>query len=274
MVCTAQARLFLTPLPRRFVHHTPVFFPHSPHDFQIILLAELLPLSVGDNVTYIMKLPYPPHHPLVVDEFTFTPPPPFSLNDLLNGQITTLLGVVYNGSFDTVYERQAMALAKLTILDLTTAVYLNDSHSIAQYPSMQYLSYPRAYPTMPRNDTSAPVHFYLSHEIHAPPDFDQVVHASITPARCKCVNTGGCNTTWLQTMQVPGSVVIIPALRNVIDQRLQAGQTLSAAWSAEGVACPLDVLEEIHCVSGPAFSDRCVPLTSPPAKKQHRFVMR
>lgn len=66
------------PVPAYFVHHTPEFFTDSPHDFQLILYGTITPLSVAENISQVIDIPYPPTAPLVVDEFTITPPPPFS----------------------------------------------------------------------------------------------------------------------------------------------------------------------------------------------------
>eukprot|EP01111_Echinosteliopsis_oligospora_P015841 TRINITY_DN6397_c0_g1_i1.p1 TRINITY_DN6397_c0_g1~~TRINITY_DN6397_c0_g1_i1.p1 ORF type:complete len:151 (+),score=32.00 TRINITY_DN6397_c0_g1_i1:24-455(+) len=80
-----------TPVPAWFVHHTPEFWTDSPHNFQIILGGTLTPMSVAENTTDVIPLPYPPASDLLVDEFTFTPPPPFSLNDLLSGDIKKII---------------------------------------------------------------------------------------------------------------------------------------------------------------------------------------
>jgi hypothetical protein len=149
-------------------HHVPEFWTDSPHDFQIMIRGQIVPTpSVLDDI-YVIDIPYPPANDLVVYEWSITPPSPFSLNDLLSGKITTLNGVFYNGSFDTSYERQPMTLGKMTVLDLTTAVYLNETEPEG-YPDLQYLSYPRG--------SSSSNHFYLAHQIHQQPDFDHVVHA-------------------------------------------------------------------------------------------------
>jgi len=120
----------LIPIYAWFVHHTPEFWTDSPHNFQIILAASIIPMSTADGETFAIDLPYPPESEMLVNEFTITPPPPFSLNNLLSGELTQLIGVVYNGSFDTTYERIPLAIATLDILELTTAVWLNISSAI------------------------------------------------------------------------------------------------------------------------------------------------
>ena len=68
-----------TPISGWFVHHTPEFWTNSPHNFQLIIGGTLTPMSVAENQTIAIDLPYPPESNLLVNEFTFTPPPPFSL---------------------------------------------------------------------------------------------------------------------------------------------------------------------------------------------------
>jgi len=236
-----------------FVHHTPVFFTHSPHDFQIILYGSLVPLSVAENRTLAIDLPYPPAHQLVVDEFTITPPPPFSLNDLLNGNITQLLGVVYNGSFDTLYERIPMAIANFDILNLTTAVWLNYSHAIPNYPQLRYYSYPRK---MPYVNNEEVINLYMSHEIHSPPDFDQVVHIQLALDNCTC---DSCDNQWMsQQIQTPSAVWEFDNIPNNIDNRLMPDNIVTGRIASSNITCnQIEVLEEIHCVVGPAFFKRC-----------------
>jgi len=240
------------------VHHTPVFFTHSPHDFQIIFYGSLVPLSVAENHTLAIDLPYPPSQQLVVDEFTITPPPPFSLNDLLNGNITQLLGVVYNGSFDTLYERIPMAIANLEILNLTTAVWLNYSYVIPNYPQQRYYSYPRKMPFI--NDDEI-INLYMSHEIHSPPDFDQVIHVQFALENCTCFS---CDTLWMsQQIQTPSTVWEFYNIPNNINNRLMPSDIVIGTLTNNNITCSqMVVLEEIHCVVGPAFADRCGPITT------------
>jgi hypothetical protein len=131
------------PIPSYFVHHTPEFWTDSPHNFQIIIQGSLVPIATTQNETYPIDIPIPPKYNLLQNEYTITPPPLFSLNDLLAGEITQLNGVVFNGSFDTTYERVPISLGTLNIGDLVTAVYLDNSTSIKPYDTLQYYSYPR-----------------------------------------------------------------------------------------------------------------------------------
>ena len=153
-----------------FSHHVPEFWTDSPHNFQIILKGTLYPIPCVEGDLYPISIPLPPMDELVTFEYSFTPPSPFSLNDLLSGAIVNLRGVYYNGSFDTPYERIPMSLATLHIEELTTAVYLDEFQN-SSYPNLQYLSYPRG--------GSGSKDFYFAHDIHAQPDFDHVVHGTV-----------------------------------------------------------------------------------------------
>ncbi len=157
-----------------FSHHVPEFWKDSPHNFQIILEGILLPeTSVPGTPPLPLSLPLPPREELEVYEYSFTPPSPFSLNDLITGRIEQLRGVYYNGSFDTPYERIPQSLALLQVKDLTTVVYLKESETDA-YPNLRYLSYPRN-----KDIATGSKHFYFAHAIHAQPDFDHVVHGTV-----------------------------------------------------------------------------------------------
>lgn len=160
-----------TPLQAYFSHHVPELFHHSPHNFQIIVKGTLTPIESvkGENLGF--QIPYPPEETLLTYEYSFTPPSPFSLNDLLSESVMTYNGVFYNGSFDTPYERYATTMATLEIDELTTAVYLNESETVG-FDHLRYLSYPRG-------SYGSSVDFYFAHEIRAQPDFDHIVHGQI-----------------------------------------------------------------------------------------------
>jgi len=252
------------PVTAWFVHHTPEFWPNSPHDFQIILSGTLVPSAVdSENETFVIDLPYPPSTPLVGYEFTITPPPPFPLNDLLAGNITSLLGVVYNGSFDTLYERIPMSIATLNIENLTTAVWLNMSSEIPNYPELRYLSYPRSSVVQ----FSGTQDFYWSHEIHSAPDFDQVIHVQMDLDSCIC---SGCQNDMelYELMYQAGIEWQVPTFNNLLADRLTPYSTSTNPVLVELIAedtvvsCKTTVLEEIHCVVGPSFGTRCDSLVS------------
>jgi len=245
-----------TPVTAYFSHHTPEFWSDSPHDFQIILTGTITPMSTAGNSTFPIDIPYPPSSNLLVNEFTITPPAPFSLNDLLAGDIKQLIGVVYNGSFDTSYERYAIAIATLDRIELTTAVYLNISDT-AGYPYLRYLSYPR---TLAPSKT---YHLYLAHQIHSPPDFDQIVHVVVGSCECKG-DKNICNNVDA-LIQQPAAVWEVKGVDNKMENRLSFQffatpplyLTYLNAPSNVSITCAAKVLEELHCVYGPAFGEIC-----------------
>jgi len=243
------------PVAAWFVHHTPEFWTDSPHNFQIILYGFMIPLPTVQNLTQNIAIPYPPSSPLLVNEFTITPPGPFSLNDLLAGKITEMYGVVYNGSFDTSYERYALSVAKFFVQDLTTAVYLNISDAIPHHPELRYYSYPR---TMDSASDDA-LHLYLSHQIHSAPDFDHVVHASVPLSSCSCA--GSSCPDMASTVLEPGALWVFPNTNNSVDKRLHAQNVpvgiIYPKSGGAGVTCKLLVVEELHCVVGPGFFSTC-----------------
>jgi len=236
------------PVEAWFSHHVPEFWVTSPHDFQIIVRGHLTPLSVAENITLPLNLPYPPSAEILGNEYTITPPPPFSLNDLLTGKITELLGVFYNGSFDTPYERMADGIAKFTITELTTAVYLNDSTTDV-YPTLQYLSYPR-------NENPYPVaglqHYYLAHQIHAAPDFDQIVHITIDLDNCVSSNKEAI----YRKINTPAAIWSFPS-ENILENRLSANQYAVGVLLGSDIKCKIHVLEQNHCMVGPGFDINC-----------------
>jgi hypothetical protein len=244
-----------------FSHHTPQIYQGDnstevlpplqyPHDWQIIFLGSLVPQPIGDT-TAVVPIPmnYPPSSPLLVNEHSITPPPSFSLNNLLNGDIKWLSGTVYNGSFDTLYERIPTNIGKVSVTHLTTVVWLNASTAPA-YPTLQYLSYPRQ-PDSQRVVLSN-VHLYLAHQIHAAPDFDQIVHAVLDSTKC----IGGS----IKDILLPGASWSFPGTVNSIDHRLMPSSAKRKATLASGAVCDMQIVEEIHCVPGPDFGDRCTPL--------------
>ena len=137
------------PVRAYFVHHTPEYFPGDstpralapdeyPHDWQLIFLGSLLPLSVDGTPPVPIPLPYPPASPLLGEdrEWSITPPPSFSLNNLLNGDTRWLVGTVYNGSFDTTFERIPLAIGNITVEKLVTVEWMNASTALTPAPQL------------------------------------------------------------------------------------------------------------------------------------------
>lgn len=246
------------PVQAWFSHHVPEFYTQSPHNFQIIIRGTLTPMAYVENVSMPILLPYPPKYEIVGHEFTFTPPPPFSLNNLLNGDTTVLRGVVYNGSFDTSYERKSMNIGTFNINELTTAVYLNYSSAVVPFSVLTYYSYPRAITW----NGNAQQHFYLSHFIHAAPDFNQIVQGIIDLSQCTCSSLNECPSTmeeWWNAVNLGGSVWTFDYLPNNIYNRLSpsSNQLYFGYLSAKELNCPFTISEEIHCTVGPGFAETC-----------------
>lgn len=248
------------PIQGWFSHHVPEFGVDSPHNFQIILNGLLTPLSCFNTEPKAepIPIPYPPEDNLLGHEYTITPPPAFSLNDLLLGKLTELKGSIYNGSFDTSYERIPLALGTLTVRELTTAVYLNDSKAIPSYPDLRYLSYPRD--MSPSASTKPFQHLYFAHEIHAVPDFDHIMHASIDTSQCHCESNDVqvCSTERiLRDIRTPGVEWSFASLTNDVKNRLLPPLTIRGRTTGGPVLCPVTVLESIHCMLGPDFGEQC-----------------
>lgn len=239
-----------TPVDVWLSHHVPEFWTDSPHNFQIIARGQLVPTpSVFDDI-YVIDIPYPPVDDLVIYEYSITPPSPFSLNDLLSTKLTVLNGVYYNGSFDTSYEREPTTLAQMKVLELTTAVYLNETEPYP-YEYLQYLSYPRGSVTSQ--------HFYLAHQIHAQPDFDHVVHVVVD----NCVDNNG-EPASSKVTHLPGSSWIFKGIPNTLEYKLEENQRASMTFNGRAdelagpsAVCDVTVLESIHCMIGPGFMENC-----------------
>ncbi len=237
-----------TPVSAYFVHHTPEYFSGDttdrrlapdefPHDWQLIFLGSLLPLSVDGSPPLPIPLPYPPASPLLGEdrEWSITPPPSFSLNNLLNGDTRWLAGTVYNGSFDTTFERIPLAYGNITVERLVTVAWMNASAALTPTPQLAYFAYPRG-----------GAHVYLAHVLSAAPDFDQVIHAVVADTSCAPLHPGA---RW--------TMLDIP---NTLTQRLLASPVPHKASDDDGNTCDFLVLEELHCVVGPDMGDRCPPL--------------
>lgn len=85
------------PIRGWFFHHVSEFPADSPHNFHIMVLGEIWSLPHAGKIVAPLAFPIPPEMPEDLHEWTFTPPPEFSLNDLLSGNLTELQGVVYDG---------------------------------------------------------------------------------------------------------------------------------------------------------------------------------
>ncbi|CAF1658138.1 unnamed protein product [Didymodactylos carnosus] len=147
----------------------------------------------------------------------------------------------------------SLALATLTTRELTTAVYLNISSEIKNYPELRYLSYPRS-------SSLTSIHFYMSHEIHSSPGFDHVIHTTIDTKSCECSSaTGKCDEIQ-QIIRTPGIEWLFSSIPNKLDYRLMPDSVVRGKiltiYNTE-IECKITVLESIHCVIGPAFGKSC-----------------
>jgi hypothetical protein len=232
-------------------HHTPEFWTTSPHDFQLLLFAELYLDSPQP------ELPFAQTNSLVGNEYTFTPPDNFSLNDLIDSRSLTLEGNFFNGSFDTTFERIKLTTAQLQPFPTISLVHYLNQTSTDLIPQLPYLSYPRV-ESPPCTSCKELNQFdvYLAHLIHTNPDYDQIVHGYIDLTNCL-----DPSAAQLQLAQSIGATWIVDSRLNTLSSRLQAGDsllvTLISTLPEDSMQCPLKVLEEIHCVVGPAFADRC-----------------
>jgi hypothetical protein len=138
---------------------------------------------------------------------------------------------VYNGSFDTTFERIPIALGNISVEQLVTVAWMNASQAIEPSPQMSYFAYPRG-----------GLHIYFAHVLTAMPDFDQVIHATMDAS---------CFPATLGSRWTFGGV------KNTIDSRLRASDVPLQASDDAGNTCMFTVLEELHCVIGPDMGDRC-----------------
>ena len=220
-----------------FSHHVPEFYISSPHNFHIMLKGYLEPISPTNNINDIVSfnIPLPPTNWLNGYTYSFTPPTAFSLNNLLNGDITSFNGVYYNGTFDALYPREPLSIAKLNIEQIITANYLNETNT-DMYSNLQYLIYPIS---------SNSNHYYLSHDIHTNPDFYHTVEGTIDCSD-KLVNLKA------------GMKISIPNILNIVTNRLKINDLYdSIILNNQFSKCQLTIIQDIHCKVGPGFMTSC-----------------
>jgi len=133
---------------------------------------------------------------------------------------------------------------------------LDNSTLIKPYQYLQYYSYPRSKIIVQTGEQ----HYYLSHDIHAVPDFDHVVHALIDHDSCFCPKCKN-QQDMFEFVHAPGASWSFVGIQNSLAQKLIPQQAAKAHLlsipSNFEVDCKLIVLEEIHCVVGPAFYNTC-----------------
>jgi hypothetical protein len=258
------------PIRGWFFHHVSEFPADSPHNFQIMVLGEIWSLPHAGKIVTPLAFPIPPETPEDLHEWTFTPPPEFSLNDLLSGNLTELQGVVYDGSFDTYYERIPTNIAHLRILDLTTAVWLNSSDQVPVYKNIHYLGYPVSDPQSNRAITSPVMNFYFAHELNAPvTDYDQILQVTINTdycqctcveSSCSCPDSSSSPNTWFGVISQPGMRWVAPGYPNNIGLPVSPNLVKVVAQTKDNleITCSsLLVQRQLHCMQGPMFNDHC-----------------
>lgn len=238
-----------------FYHHTPEFWTHSAHDFEI-MVEGTLSLDAA-----VVGLPLPPAVPLVGTEYVFTPPE-FSLDELITGTLTSYEGRFTNGSFDT-EQRYLLSNGRLELTERTTIHYLEEN-ATGEYPFLPYLSYPRnrkAKGAAAANVTG-PQHLYFLHLEHRMPDFDQIVHVTVDPKSCRWEASDSA-----ADLVKVGATFVIPSVVNDVMHRLMPSRKLlavelvtDATRHGKHTLCEAEVLEEIHCVVMPDSFEKCPPL--------------
>ncbi len=244
-----------SPIKGYFYHHTPEFETQSPHDFEIMIEADLY-LDL-----FVPNLPLPPQYYVVGTEYVFTPPS-FALDQLISHTLTNFTGRFTNGSFDTA-QRYLLSNATLVVTNLTTVHYLHENAS-AGYSELVYLSYPRD-PTQSPSRLLGVQHFYFLHLEEKSPDFDQIIHVTIDISSCQYAGSDSA----LDVTSV-GATFVIPSSENTVHHRLSPCQqcgdlpvllmTDGTRGSEQHTKCTMRVLEEIHCVTVPDSFAKCPPM--------------
>lgn len=253
------------------------FFTESPHDFLLLIAAEL----TLTNQSVVSSLPFPPAVPLLGTEYVFTPPA-FSLDQLILSSVMPA-GTLSNGSFDTP-QRYPLSPGRLSISplpDMRTVHYLNQS-TPCTYDKPVYLSYPRAMPTASAAAgagarapaavaSDEPIHLYLIHLVYASPDYDQALHISVDPA--SCVSSSASVTVSPSLLSAVGATWLFPALPgpDVLQRAVPSDDAQAIVLQLDGgaqVKCGALVLEEVHCVVMPDSFANCPPTTEQKQKQQ------
>lgn len=241
----ASHGFFLLPLDRSgyvWISHKPMF--SSPHDFQLVALATIThstvtPIPLPTNITRLNNL------------WTMEPGR-WSLNNLINGNLTSFDAQLYVGDF----EQTGKYLCNITlniIQPLLTVVQLNSS-DIEPYQPLRYTSYLLSNLTI---STETVLHFYFLHQIRVQPDFDSIVHIVIDPKNC---TTDIDRTKLNNLLEQNGNEWAFHGIDNDIGDRLTRASGVVRAQLLGDIystSCKMQVIEEIQCTMGPDFSDTC-----------------
>jgi glyoxylase-like metal-dependent hydrolase (beta-lactamase superfamily II) len=222
--------------------HKPMF--RSPHDFQLVFLATITNSTVE-------PIPLPTNVSRLNNQWTVQPEQ-WSLNNLINGNLTSFRSQLYIGDF----EQGGTYLCNITIniiRPLLTVVQLNISE-VEPYLPLRYISY-----LLTNSTTSSKplIHLYLLHQIRVQPDFDAIAHVIIDPTNC---TTDIDRSKLNNLLEQNGNEWAFHGIVNDIGDRLTGeipivrGQLLGDIYST---SCKMQVIEEIQCTMGPEFYDDC-----------------
>jgi hypothetical protein len=225
-----------------WISHKPMF--RIPHDFQLVFLALITNSTVN-------PLPLPTNITRLGNQWTIEPEQ-WSLNNLINGNLTAFQAKLYRGNF----EQSGEYLCNVTIniiRPLLTVVQLNISE-VEPYQPLRYSSYLLTNSTM---TSETHIQLYLLHKIRVQPDFDAIAHVVIDPANC---TTDIDRSKLSNLLEQPGNEWAFPGIDNDIGDRLTRSSGLVRAQLLGDIystVCKMQVIEEIQCTIGPEFSDDC-----------------
>jgi len=225
-----------------WISHKPMFT--SPHDFQLTFLATITNSTID-------PVPLPTNISRLAHQWTLKPDR-WSLNNLINGNLTSFQTELYLGDF----EQTGTYLCNVTIniiRPLLTVVQLNGT-AVEPYQPIRYISY-LASNASTRVDKH--YHFYLLHQIRVQPDFDAIAHVTIDPKSC---TTDIDRTELVHLLEQDGNEWAFHGLDNEVATRLTRAsgpvhaQLLGDIYST---SCVMQVVEEIQCTLGPDFYEDC-----------------
>ncbi|CAM4742567.1 unnamed protein product [Rotaria magnacalcarata] len=225
-----------------WISHKPMFT--TPHDFQLSFHA-IITNSTVDPV------PLPTNITRLNSQWTIQPDK-WSLNNLINGNLTSFRTKLYKGNF----EQGGTYLCDVTIniiRPLLTVVQLNASE-IQPYQPLRYSSYFLSNLIV---DKRTQIHLYLLHQIRVQPDFDAITHVTIDPANC---TTDISSSQLNNLLEQNGNEWAFPGIDNDIGDRLTRASGLVSAQLLGDIystICEMKVVEEIQCTIGPDFYEDC-----------------
>ncbi|CAF0727850.1 unnamed protein product [Adineta ricciae] len=242
----ANHGFILLPLDRLgyvWISHKPMF--KAPHDFQLVYLASVTNSTVD-------PLPLPTDITQLSTQFTIEPKESWSLNDLINGNITSFRTKLYAGNFEQ--GGQYLCDVTITVLrPLLTVVQLNETE-VEPYQPLRYSSYLLSNSTVAKDDH---IHVFLLHQIRVQPDFDAIVHAIINPANC----TTDIDRSQLNALlEQNENEWAFHGIDNDIGDRLTRASGLVRAQLLGDVystMCTMSIVAEIQCTIGPEFFEDC-----------------